>query len=248
MKKNSCVNWDTKRVGAVLQSLRENAGKKRCDVCEELTEAGIEITTQSLRRYENGITNNMPAPVYLNLCKMYGIGNPYDLANGFAGQNGRSEVLNAEGVLKLQAYRDDLIASGRYTEKAPHETILLPLFDTPVSAGFGEVAESDAGCEYLCNLENCSETPDFAVRVAGNSMEPVLHDGQILFIKRSNGEAPRDNELGVFQYDGENYVKQYTSVGGPRLVSYNPAYKDKVLNPNLEMRFIGRVVGVEAEK
>lgn len=246
--KNAHISWDPKKVGAILKSLRENAGKKMCEVCDELAETGNEITPQSLRRYESGITGNMPASVFLNLCKMYGINNPYDLANGFVGVSGRTEVLNAEGVMKLQAYRDDLIASGKYTEAVRHKTILLHLYDTPVSAGFGEIAESDIGCEYLCNLDNCSETPDFAVRVAGNSMEPVLHDGQILLIKRSDGEAPRDNELGIFQYDGENYVKQYTSVGGPRLVSYNPAYTDKVLNPNLEMRFIGRVVGIETER
>ena len=78
--KNAHISWDPKKVGAILKSLRENAGKKMCEVCDELAETGNEITPQSLRRYESGITGNMPASVFLNLCKMYGINNPYDLA------------------------------------------------------------------------------------------------------------------------------------------------------------------------
>ena len=55
-----------------------------------------------------------------------------------------------------------------------------------------------------------SSIPDgaeFGVRVSGDSMEPVYHDGQIVWVQRC--ETLRTGEVGVMIYDGQGYIKAY---------------------------------------
>ena len=88
---------------------------------------------------------------------------------------------------------------------------------------------------------------DFGVRVSGNSMEPVYHDGQIVWVERC--ETLSIGQVGVFVYDGEGYLKSYgerepdesdrdaftDSYGRlhmqPVLVSYNKDYSDRIISP-----------------
>jgi phage repressor protein C with HTH and peptisase S24 domain len=48
---------------------------------------------------------------------------------------------------------------------------------------------------------------DFAVKVSGDSMEPLLHDGGIAYVKQQ--PAVEDGETGLFYVDGKAYIKQY---------------------------------------
>ena len=47
----------------------------------------------------------------------------------------------------------------------------------------------------------------FGVRVCGDSMEPVYHDGQIAWIQECSELSP--GEVGIFMYDGDGYIKMY---------------------------------------
>ena len=49
---------------------------------------------------------------------------------------------------------------------------------------------------------------DYCLTVSGDSMEPYIHDGQMIFI--SNREPVRDLEVGVWYFQGGTYVKQYS--------------------------------------
>ena len=69
------------------------------------------------------------------------------------------------------------------------------------------------------------ETPknaDFCLTVSGESMEPVLHDGQIIYISESEPVQPLN--VGVFYFHGAVYVKQYGPEpdGSIILLSSNP--------------------------
>lgn len=99
---------------------------------------------------------------------------------------------------------------------------------------------------------------DFGVRVSGNSMEPVYHDGQIVWVERC--ETLSIGQVGVFVYDGEGYLKSYgeqepdesdrdaftDSYGRlhmqPVLISYNKDYSDRIISPERGFRVIGRVL------
>jgi len=68
-------------------------------------------------------------------------------------------------------------------------------------------------------------------------MEPKIKNGDFLFIKLT--DIVDINKIGVFQVEGENYVKKLKN---DRLQSLNPDYEDIPLSEN--MRAIGEVVDV----
>ena len=99
---------------------------------------------------------------------------------------------------------------------------------------------------------------DFGVRVSGDSMEPVYHDGQIVWVQKC--ETLSVGQVGIFVYDGEGYIKRYgeqqpenDSVDAyidsygvihmqPVLISYNRNYADKIVRPENQFEIVGRVL------
>jgi hypothetical protein len=87
-------------------------------------------------------------------------------------------------------------------------------------------------------------------------MEPVYHDGQIVWVQPCNSLSI--GEVGIFVYDGDGYIKAYdeqepedqdefTDSEGclqmqPVLVSYNEAYPPKVVSPHTDFLVVGRVL------
>ena len=67
---------------------------------------------------------------------------------------------------------------------------------------------------------------DFAVRIAGDSMEPYIHDDSIVLVKR--GATICDGDIGLFFVDGDMKCKQYCQdyLGNVYLFSLNRARKD----------------------
>lgn len=173
--------------------------------------------------------------------------------------NTKRPLLNAEGRRKVREYREDLIASGKYREVLPVLEIRyrdMPVSDLPVSAGTG--AFLDEGNFEMVSFPESSipDGAEFGVRVSGDSMEPVYHDGQIVWVQQC--ETLRTGEVGVMIYDGQGYIKAYAeqepddpeaylSSDGvrrmqPVMVSYNKAYAPKPASPELEFRIVGRVL------
>ena len=173
--------------------------------------------------------------------------------------NTKRPLLNAEGRRKVKEYREDLIASGKYREVPPVLEIRyldMPVSDLPVSAGTG--AFLDEGNFEMVSFPESSipDGAEFGVRVSGDSMEPVYHDGQIVWVQQC--ETLRTGEVGVMIYDGQGYIKAYAeqepddpeaylSSDGvrrmqPVMVSYNKAYAPKPASPELEFRIVGRVL------
>lgn len=65
---------------------------------------------------------------------------------------------------------------------------------------------------------------DFAVRVCGNSMEPMIHEGDVAVFRRS--EVAQDGRIVAALVDGQMMLKLYKAAnGGPaQLVSLNSEY------------------------
>jgi repressor LexA len=94
--------------------------------------------------------------------------------------------------------------------------------------------------------------------VSGNSMEPVYHDGQIVWVQQC--ESLAIGQVGVFIYDGEGYLKVYSeqepdvsvrddftdSYGEvrmqPVMLSYNQDYAPRAIVPGAAFRVVGRVL------
>ncbi|MBP3623136.1 MAG: S24 family peptidase, partial [Oscillospiraceae bacterium] len=88
------------------------------------------------------------------------------------------------------------------------------------------------------------EVPDganFGVRVAGDSMEPQFHDGQVIWVRQQR--SLMTGEIGIFLYDGSAYLKQLVAhEEALALHSLNPKYADIVISPELPLRVLGKVM------
>ncbi len=108
-------------------------------------------------------------------------------------------------------------------EEVAAATKIIPLYATPAAAGYASPAFGDDYEDY--EVQANSEA-DFAVRIAGDSMEPYIQDGSIALVKR--GATIRDGDVGLFFVDGDMKCKQYCQdyVGNVYLFSANRKRRD----------------------
>lgn len=121
----------------------------------------------------------------------------------------------------------------------PKNTVFIEYYSLPVSAGTGVDLD---GCEK--GMLEVEENPltlkaNFALRVSGNSMEPVFKNGDIVLI--ASQPSVEIGEIGIFILNGEGYIKKF---GGDCLISLNPDYDDIPLNEYDSIYCRGKVIGV----
>ena len=114
----------------------------------------------------------------------------------------------------------------------------ISLYDLPVSAGVGEFLSESTGSEIFIPDSPKTKEADYALRIAGDSMEPKYHSGDVLLVE--NCDFVEEGELGIFVLDGSGYFKKY---GGDRLISLNTAYAPIMLKDFGQVVCCGRVVG-----
>ena len=104
--------------------------------------------------------------------------------------------------------------------KEERKVKVIPLF--PAATGPGEPMETTAFQEHEVDANS---TAQFAVRISGDSMEPELHDGEVVLCVRRRAQI---GELAVIMVNGFLYVKQYIadSFGNIYLRSLNRQRKD----------------------
>ena len=237
------LSMERKRRGLTLEALREL-----------LQNHGVEIQIQGLNKWEKGLT--VPnAYQFIALCRILGI---EDCMVGM-----ESVLLNDTGLRKLDEYKMDLIASGRYRpapERYTETYIEMPVSTLAVSAGVGEFLD-EGGFEMIRFPKSAVPgNADFGVRVNGDSMEPVYHDGQIVWVEKRDTLQP--GEVGVFICNGEGYLKVYDQQEPSEeskddyvdsygilhqqiiLVSYNKLYSPKLISPSDTFFVVGRVIPV----
>ncbi|HDD5765359.1 TPA: helix-turn-helix domain-containing protein [Staphylococcus aureus] len=82
---------------------------------------------------------------------------------------------------------------------------------------------------------------DIALKVNGDSMEPLFKNGQIIFIEKSH--TIKDGQIGVFIINGDAYVKKvYVEDNRLTLISLNKKYKDLYFYDNESVRLVGKVI------
>ncbi|HEM3529058.1 TPA: helix-turn-helix transcriptional regulator [Streptococcus suis] len=111
-----------------------------------------------------------------------------------------------------------------------------------VSAGTGYWQEDDYDTMVDFYADEIPDEKDYdtVAVVVGHSMEPKIKNGDFLFIKLK--DQVDLNKIGIFQIDGENYVKKLKS---DHLESLNKDYGNIQITEG--MRTIGEVVDVYRE-
>ena len=102
-------------------------------------------------------------------------------------------------------------------------------YTTAAAAGYAAPIEGE-DYELIPCGEEVPARADFCIEISGDSMEPYIHDGQRIYVKRD--ESLRPFEVGVFFVDGDVYCKQWCVdyLGTTHLLSANPAREDASLH------------------
>ena len=113
-----------------------------------------------------------------------------------------------------------------------------------VAAGHGTFQEDNLHMEVKFRTEDVPEEYDTIAKVAGDSMEPLIEDNDLLFIKVTS--QVDINSIGIFQVNGKNFVKKLKRDydGSWYLQSLNNSYEEIHLTENDDIRTIGEVVDI----
>lgn len=225
--------------GAKLTELRKSAGYSQQEVAEHISRHCAPITNRAVSKWETG-ASYPDAVQFIWLCELYGVA---DVASTFLniGVNDPFFGLNREGIAAAREYVELLLLSEKYSANKKREVVpirSIPLYDLPVSAGTGVFLDSD---NYeLYESTDIPPEANFAVRISGDSMMPLLSNGQTVFVRRT--VSIEDGEIGIFVYNGDSYCKKLEKSNGLRLVSLNDKYKPINVKYAYDLRVVGKVI------
>jgi len=227
-------------IGNTLAELRRAKKLMQKDVATKLSGYGFSISAKTIYNWEKGLAQPN-AGQFLALCDVLGVD---DVLWQFSGlHKGPYAGLNQAGRQKAREFIDLLFHVSMYRDEpeADSETPrLLRLYDAPASAGTGNFLD-DCGHVLIEVPDYVTAAVDFALRVSGDSMEPLLQDGQIIWIKEQ--EVLSNGDIGIFTYSGDVYCKKLViSSGMAYLRSLNPEYEDIEIKDDFGFKTIGKVV------
>ena len=146
-----------------------------------------------------------------------------------SGKERSTVIIPRSAVSKKMNYGESASSFARKT---------IPVYQMPVSAGPGVYLDDSASEEISIPDNDKTATCDFALRVSGNSMEPLYKNGDLILIE--DCDSVEVGELGIFVLDGDGYFKKF---GGDRLISLNPEYADILIKSFSEAVCCGKVIG-----
>lgn len=227
--------------GEKICAFRKQRGLSQREFASLLNKRGVKVTNQAVSKWESGAS--LPNAIqFLIICDILDIldisglfiGKSYDLFLG----------LNEEGRQRVFEYADMLRDSGKYDDPeitGPHGTRIrtLPVYDLAEAAGKGRLLDLP---DYT-PVEVGTEVPvsaNFGVRIAGDSMEPDYHDGQIVWIHQQS--KLEHGDVGVFIYENSAYFKRLRDrVGGIRLQCIDSNYPDIIVSAPENLIAVGIV-------
>lgn len=216
------------------QRLRER--RKELGISQGELAKALGVSLSAVSNYENG-QNAMREDVLLRLFRVLEIEPNYLYQDAFTGQ---SFTCSVEEENLVKAYRS-LRVSGKQTLRAVADALTsyqaeleedlpvqekrqIPLYRTPAAAGYA----SPVFGEDFDYIDVTGEVPygaEFAVRIQGDSMEPYIHDGSVVYVNR---DPLVSGDVGIFCVDGDMLCKQYVQdkLGMTYLFSLNRARSD----------------------
>lgn len=152
------------------------------------------------------------------------------------------DELNAKGKNKAVEAVEQLSEIPRLQKNPAVPTRSIPVYNSPAAAGTPLYAESNY--EYVdFPITEIPEGTDFGVRISGESMQPTIEDGSIVFVEKT--VELHSGEIGVFMLNDSAVCKRLKLNAQGRVVallSDNPEY-DSITGYELEgFRVVGKVI------
>ncbi len=162
------------------------------------------------------------------------------------------DTLNYNGVSKAYSYINDLIATKLYAKSvvtlnidktsAQPTTISLPAYDIKASAGLGSYLDiNEIPNLSTYPLNHITRKADHTLTINGNSMEPLINDGDTVFILEQ--PSLNNGDVGIFIYNDEIFCKRLILEHGQIILrSINKTYKDILVSEENFFKTIGKVL------
>lgn len=130
------------------------------------------------------------------------------------GQQTVGTVLDA-----LHSYQSEL-----FSAPGEAEPRVIPLYRTPAAAGYASPVFGE-DFDYITVDGGVPQGAEFAVRIQGDSMEPTIADGAVVYLSH---DPLALGDVGIFCVDGDMLCKQYyrDALGVTYLFSLNRARAD----------------------
>lgn len=236
----------------IISLIQEEAKKKGMSMSELARRVGIAKSTMS--RYFNK-TREFPLNKADDFARIFNITPEFLL--GIQKENkGKPEILTIynqleeprqEKVLDFANAQLDEQESSKVAsifEKVSNEDYIIDYVEGLVAAGHGTFQEDNLHMEVRLRAEDVPEEYDTIAKVAGDSMEPLIEDNDLLFIRVASQIDV--NSIGIFQVNGKNFVKKLKRDydGSWYLQSLNSGYEEIHLSENDDIRTIGEVVDI----
>jgi len=235
-----------------LKKLRERTGMNQNDFGASV---GVKKTTYS--NYETGKTQP-DSDFWIAVAEKYGVS--IDYLMGFTDNPERGPEAVKSALERKYAALDDFgrrmvdMVIDAEAERVHVQAAAAPVIDLGTirhylyspAAGPDGLAEDDY--EDIPRTEDMPRGADFCVTLSGDSMEPYLHDGQMIFVARDRQVNRLD--VGVWYYQGGTYVKQLDKRDDAiYLLSANPDREAANLRIPYEsehdLRCYGKVLGIK---
>ena len=236
----------------IISLIQEEAKKKGMSMSELARRVGIAKSTMS--RYFNK-TREFPLNKADDFARIFNITPEFLL--GIQKENKeKPEILTIynqleeprqEKVLDFANAQLDEQESSKVAsifEKVSNEDYIIDYVEGLVAAGHGTFQEDNLHMEVKLRAEDVPEEYDTIAKVAGDSMEPLIEDNDLLFIRVAS--QIDINSIGIFQINGKNFVKKLKRDydGSWYLQSLNSGYEEIHLSENDDIRTIGEVVDI----
>jgi repressor (phage associated) len=254
-----------------LKQLMSERNLKQVEILEKSLpyqkELGIKMGKSTLSQYVNGVQSPDQHRIYL-LSKTLEVSEPwlmgYDVEKKRVPDNERNSTSNEQSEIlpiynKLEEPRQEKVldfakeqleeqknfkASSIFDKPQDDEDYITDYVEGLVAAGHGTFQEDNLHMEVRLRANDVPNEYDTIAKVAGDSMEPLIEDNDLLFIKVTS--QVDINSIGIFQVNGKNFVKKLKRDydGSWYLQSLNSGYEEIHLTENDDIRTIGEVVSV----
>lgn len=256
---------------ARLRQLMSETGLRQVDILDKSKpfqkQLGVKMGRSALSQYVTGKSKPDDKKLYL-LSKTLGVSEAwlmgYDVEKKRIPDNERNSTSNEQPEIlpiynKLEEPRQEKVldfakkqleeqknskASSIFDKPQDDEDYITDYVEGLVAAGHGTFQEDNLHMEVRLRANDVPNEYDTIAKVAGDSMEPLIEDNDLLFIKITS--QVDINDIGIFQVNGKNFVKKLKRDydGSWYLQSLNNSYEEIHLTENDDIRTIGEVVDI----
>ena len=254
-----------------LRQIMSERNLRQVDILEKSKpfqkQLGVKMGRSALSQYVTGKSKPDDKKLYLlsktlNVSEAWLMG--YDVERKRVPDNERNSISNEQPEIlpiynKLEKPRQEKVLSYAKDQLEEQENSnVISMFDKSqddedyitdyveglVAAGHGTFQEDNLHMEVKLRAEDVPDEYDTIAKVAGDSMEPLIEDNDLLFIRVASQIDV--NSIGIFQINGKNFVKKLKRDydGSWYLQSLNSGYEEIHLSENDDIRTIGEVVDI----